>query len=87
MKSTSSLWNAPNTGATNSSGFSVLPGGYRINNGTFSDVRGSANFWSANEFVTNLNNAWIRTLYNSFGNAFRGNDFKQSGFSIRCLRD
>jgi uncharacterized protein (TIGR02145 family) len=65
----------------------VLPGGSRFNNGGFSDVRGSANFWSANEFVTNLNNAWIRTLYNSFDNAFRGNDFKQSGFSIRCLRD
>ena len=87
MKSTSSLWNAPNTDATNSSSFSVLPGGSRSNNGSFSDVRGSANFWSANEMVTNLNNAWIRTLYNSFSNAFRGNDFKQSGFSIRCLRD
>ncbi len=35
MKSTSSLWNSPNTGATNSSGFSALPGGDGVIGGSF----------------------------------------------------
>ena len=34
LKSTSSLWNSPNTGATNSSGFSGLPGGGYAYEGT-----------------------------------------------------
>lgn len=29
LKSTSSVWNSPNTGATNAVGFNALPGGYR----------------------------------------------------------
>jgi uncharacterized protein (TIGR02145 family) len=34
-------WNDPNTGAINSSGFSVLPGGYRSNVGSFNGIRSS----------------------------------------------
>ena len=35
IEQSTGLWYAPNTGATNSSGFSGLPAGYRINYGTF----------------------------------------------------
>jgi uncharacterized protein (TIGR02145 family) len=63
----------------------VLPGGYRNNDGSFNNIRNNAFFWSATE--NDNNNAWNRNLNNSFDNAFRGNDFKKSGFSVRCLRD
>jgi uncharacterized protein (TIGR02145 family) len=42
-------WNDPNTGATNESGFSVLPGGFRFSDGSFFNIRDFAFFWSATE--------------------------------------
>ncbi|MBI9038907.1 MAG: hypothetical protein JEY97_12305 [Bacteroidales bacterium] len=39
-------WNAPNTGATNVSGFTALPGGFRDNNGSFNGLAGGTHFWS-----------------------------------------
>jgi uncharacterized protein (TIGR02145 family) len=85
MKSTSSLWNSPNTGADNTSGFTALPGGYRSNVGSFNNVRNNAFFWSATE---NGSNAWYRYL--GFNNGLvnrNGNLSKSVGASVRCLRD
>src|SRR5574344_54019 len=31
-------WNSPNTGATNETGFTALPGGYRFSNGAFNGI-------------------------------------------------
>ena len=78
-------WNSPNTGATNESGFSALPGGWRDNDGSFKYVRRDAFFWSATENV--LSNAWSRSLYNNFGNVVRSFINKSVGASVRCLRD
>ena len=50
MKSTgTAYWYTPNTAATNESGFSVLPGGYRFSDGSFDYIRSTAFFWSATE--------------------------------------
>jgi len=50
MKSVgTSYWNSPNTSATNESGFTSLPGGYRLDVGSFYNIRNSAFFWSATE--------------------------------------
>ncbi len=78
-------WNSPNTGATNESGFSALPGGYRFSDGSFGNIRNNAFFWSANEY--NNNYAWFRTLYSSNGNVYRDLNSKSLGASVRCLRD
>jgi uncharacterized protein (TIGR02145 family) len=83
-------WNSPNTGATNESGFSVLPGGFRYSYGSFYDISNSAFFWSATDFDNT--NAWIRTLNISVGNVNRDynatiNYNKALGASVRCLRD
>ena len=80
-----SHWLSPNTGATNSSGFTGLPGGYRIYNGYFNNIGGSGYWWSSSEF--NPNNAWFRWLVKDFGNVYRINSSKPTGFSVRCLRD
>ena len=79
------LWFAPNTDATNSSGFSGLPGGYRGIGGGFDGRGGSGYWWSSSE--NSASNAWFRRLLYFNGNAGRYNDFKRSGFSVRCLRD
>jgi uncharacterized protein (TIGR02145 family) len=44
-------WNSPNTGATNESGFTALPGGYRAYDGTFQSF-GSVGVWWTNERST-----------------------------------
>ena len=79
-------WETPNTGATNSSGFTGLPFGYRHNAGFFGD--GSDGYWwsaSAEEEFGNL--SWGRRLDYSSGNVGRVNDSKSNGYSARCVRD
>jgi uncharacterized protein (TIGR02145 family) len=89
MKSTGTdYWNSPNIGATNESGFSGLPGGWRYNDGRFFDIRRGAFFWSATELDNS--NAWNRYLDNGWGNVdknYGGLTNKSFGASFRCLRD
>ena len=87
MKSTGSTnWDSPNTGATNESGFSALPGGYRNSDGSFYFISYFAFFWSATEFDNFL--AWYRYLYFDNGNVYRYYYYSKSvGASVRCLRD
>jgi uncharacterized protein (TIGR02145 family) len=85
IKSTSGLWTSPNTGATNSSGFSALPGGYRRTNGTFNGIGFSNYFWSSSEYSNT--NAIYRNLYYLYSNIYRFDDNKSYGFSVRCLKD
>ena len=85
MKSTSSLWATPNTGADNSSGFSALPGGSRDFVGSFVDIRSIAFFWSATE--NSFNSAWNRILFYYNGLVNRLDNNKSLGASVRCLRD
>lgn len=79
-------WDNPNTGATNESGFTALPGGYRShNNGYYSNIGIGANFWSSTEYNGDL--GWARTLGYSNSEVYRHNSNKKKGFSIRCLKD
>jgi uncharacterized protein (TIGR02145 family) len=75
-----------NGNGDNSSGFNVLPGGCRNNDGSFDDVSYNAFFWSATEGDNDL--ACSRTLYSSSSNVGRCSySFKSVGASVRCLRD
>ena len=86
MKTTGTTrWYAPNTGATNESGFAGLPGGYRNYNGSFFSVGSSGYWWSSSENGTV--DAWYRYLGYNVGGITRSNDYKLSGCSVRCLRD
>jgi uncharacterized protein (TIGR02145 family) len=80
-----SHWTSPNTGATNESGFTALPGGYRDGSGKFYSIGLYGGWWSSTEGGTNY--AWSRTLYYSIGNVYRGTNSKELGFSVRCVRD
>jgi uncharacterized protein (TIGR02145 family) len=86
MKDTiTALWYPPNTGATNESGFSALPGGFRFNVGNFADISSSTIFWSATEIYNDF--ALFRYLNTSSGNVGRDPNYKSVGASVRCLRD
>ena len=85
IEAATGLWNSPNAEATNSSGFSGAPGGDRIFNGECYSVGRDGYWWSSSEDDTYY--AWYRNLYYGNGVAGREDLDKQSGFSVRCLRD
>jgi len=78
-------WTSPNTGATNESGFTALPGGCRFTNGFFDYVGIDGYGWSATEFDATL--AWLRTLYFNNSGSSRNSFYKTNGFSVRCIKD
>ncbi len=86
MKSTSSLWQSPNTGATNSSGFAGLPGGSRYINGAFMGDIGAAGYWWSST-AANSEDSWPCSLYYSDTAVHRPPFEKTMGFSVRCIRD
>lgn len=78
-------WVSPNTGATNSSGFTALPGGLRYRGGGFGYMTYYGYWWSSSVFSGSA--AWVRYLSNGGSNVYRTNDFRSYGFSVRCCRD
>ena len=81
------LWYKPNSGATNESGFSALPGGYRYGgNGCFDLLGSLAYFWSSTEYSSS--NAWSRSLHYSYSAVYRSYYLdKSDGFLLRCVRN
>jgi uncharacterized protein (TIGR02145 family) len=79
-------WSTPNAGATNLSGFTALPGGYRnITGGTFGDLTNYGYFWSATEYSST--SARTISLFYTDGIIYRDHGNKPYGFSVRCLRE
>lgn len=84
MKATT-VWGVPNTGATNSSGFTGLPGSIRYNVGTFYPIGSYGGWWSSS--AESSNTAWTRWLNYNGVNASKSFDVKYEGFSVRCVKD
>jgi uncharacterized protein (TIGR02145 family) len=82
-------WFAPNTGATNESGFSALPGGGRLySSGVFGNMPSNAYFWSSSE--TGSNGAMSRSLEFDHSDVYRWDYYgldMEFGFSVRCVKD
>lgn len=79
-------WNAPNTGATDEVGFTGLPGGERLDSGSFGGTSATGYWWSANS--RNDLAAWSIVLdRNKVNLDLRNYERKRNGFSVRCLKD
>jgi uncharacterized protein (TIGR02145 family) len=78
-------WTTPNDGATNESGFTALPGGYRYYSGSYSTIGNYGYWWSSTE--TSPAYAWYRSMSFNTTDVLRSSHSKQNGFSVRCLRD
>ena len=78
-------WQSPNTGATNSSGFTAVASGCRYYNGSFVGFSQSSGFWTSSKY--NEANAWYRGF--AFDNTIvsRSNGPRNYGFIVRCLKD
>ena len=79
------LWYSPNTGATNASGFTGIPGGYRINYGTYYSIGNVGYFWSSSD--TSSLNGWNYVLDANNGELLKNFNLKNNGFSVRCCKD
>ena len=87
IQSGNGLWWGDNTGATNSSGFTVFPGGYRAGAGYFTLLSQSASFWTSSHFLSGTtiwvsapDLGWDNARIDRYWNAI------ESGFSVRCLK-
>ena len=79
-------WNSPNTGATNGSGFTGLPAGYRYSHsGSYDSMGYSGYFWSSSEYSSL--SAWRQALGYDYSNVYLGDWYRRNGYSIRCLKD
>jgi uncharacterized protein (TIGR02145 family) len=87
LKSTSG-WNAPNTGATNSSGFTAIAGGSRriqTSAGGFDHAQNSGYWWCST--VAGLGEAKYRDMGHTISTIIRGDTDVRRGHSVRCVRD
>jgi uncharacterized protein (TIGR02145 family) len=78
-------WTTPNTGATNSVGFTALPGGNRFYNGAFSGIGLIGTWWATWEW--NKTDAYYYYLEYSSSSEGEFNYSKNFGCSVRCLKD
>lgn len=76
-------WASPNEGATNESGFTGLPGGYRSS--SFDNIRLRGYIWSSTSQSSSL--AYYLYLYFITDNAYVNWFSKMIGCSIRCIKD
>ena len=80
-----SYWLQPNSNATNSSGFSGLPGGFRNTGSSFQELGYYGNFWSS---LGNATYAIPRTLNYNNGTISLIDAYDDAdGFSVRCIKD
>ncbi len=83
------LRQSPNTGATNTSGFTALPGGDALNYpgfNLFESLSQVAVFWTSTE--NSATSAWYIGLYHNEARLYRSSMTKQVfGISGRCVQD
>jgi uncharacterized protein (TIGR02145 family) len=80
-----SHWESPNSGASNSTGYTALPGGSRTSDGVFDNNGFYANFWSSESYnatsAGSKNLSYATESVDSFGTN------KDSGLAVRCIKD
>lgn len=84
------LWNSPNLGATNESGFSAIPSGSRIYAiGSFHNLENSGIWWSTTEYTDNPLDLvfWYFSLTHVNGQVYKSDNVQQTGKAVRCIRD
>jgi uncharacterized protein (TIGR02145 family) len=79
------LWYDPNTGATNSSGFTTLPAGFRESDATFLMLGYNGGFFTSSEMTSAT--GWIWGMNQHSAELVRRDYSKQAGFNVRCVKN
>jgi uncharacterized protein (TIGR02145 family) len=79
-------WQSPNTGATNEIGFTSLPGGDRLKDGSFILIGQFGTWWTSSvdpfQYLP-----IIRIMTYSTTGATNGGGDKNAGYSVRCIKN
>ncbi len=80
-------WQYPNTGATNESGWTGLPGGYRGHSATgyFGSLGSDGRWWTISETAACC--AWAYLLHFDHSKIEKHNFQKGDSLSVRCIRN
>lgn len=79
------LWNNPNVGASNESGFTGLPGGIRDFSASFTQFSDWGYFWSSTQ--NGVGNSWKVSLYYDSSILGTSDDANKVGISVRCVKN
>jgi uncharacterized protein (TIGR02145 family) len=71
----------------NATGFTAFPGGARTDVGKFEHMGVGGFWWATTGDNTNINNAYGRSLLNSYNSLNRGVASKMNSFSVRCIKE
>ena len=78
-------WKSPNTGATNASRFTALPGGYLLYTGSFMNKTAVSYWWSSS--MVNANAVRNYSIKFDEVNVNTGTVSPKNGHSVRCVKD
>jgi len=86
LKETGTIhWLAPNTGATNESGFTGLPAGLRYTDGSYNSINLNDYFWTSTEITSTKSQCYVLNANQS--SIFYYSKEKIRGQTVRCLKD
>ena len=81
------LWYSPNDRASDMAGFSAIPGGY-FSEGSHFTYKGSfGKWWTSTEDDPDDKIAYYRVLHFNSNQIFRGENYMEHGYSVRCVKD
>lgn len=78
-------WEIPNEAASDSVGFTALPGGHRFTDGAFLTKGYNGNWWTSTKH--SLKHAYSISLSTYTGFADNSNFDNMAGLSVRCIKD
>lgn len=79
-------WEHPNLGATNQSGFTALPGGYKSDiSGSFDDLGEYCHFWTASSYL--FETKWMASLSAITRSSDHSKNIQYFAFSVRCVKN
>ncbi len=83
-ETTTAHWSSPNSGATNSTGFTALPGGGKTP--TYGSINNTGSWWTATE-TTSINAGYRQLNYNNSKIDRYTSTPKTYAYSVRCVKD
>lgn len=87
LKATGTQFWSSGSHATNESGFTAMPGGWRSpNDGTFRSIRAIGSWWTSSPGINDDSGSRV-DMYGSWSGAYLMGLSKKAGFSVRCIKD
>jgi len=78
-------WTSPNTGATNESNFTALPGGWRRGDtGAYESLTVYGYWWTSTELTSS---SWFRRIWYNDDKTYRNLADSKYGMSVRCIKN